>query len=125
MLQAGNIPEFKIRLFSVAGARQYELPSGDSIGAIVYEGGPDTGTEYDIIIHRRAGDPERVSKLHLSYMALQFPLLFIFGEEGFHIGLRLWNVASQSLEEDKKLSMKMYYAYQRPLSLFRLRNDSC
>ncbi|PWA44784.1 hypothetical protein CTI12_AA493250 [Artemisia annua] len=41
MLQAGNVPEFKIRLFAVAGARQYELPSGDSIGAIVYEGGPD------------------------------------------------------------------------------------
>ncbi|PWA48067.1 DNA helicase [Artemisia annua] len=59
MLEAGNVPEFKIRLFAVAGARQYELPSGDSIGAIVYEGGPNTGTEYDVVIHRRAGDPER------------------------------------------------------------------
>ncbi|PWA61660.1 hypothetical protein CTI12_AA371170 [Artemisia annua] len=37
-LAEAEVPEFKIRLFGVLGSRQYELPSGDSIGAIVYEG---------------------------------------------------------------------------------------
>ncbi|PWA84252.1 hypothetical protein CTI12_AA161280 [Artemisia annua] len=36
-----DIPTFKVRLFGVVGSRQHELPSGDSIGAIVFEGGPD------------------------------------------------------------------------------------
>ena len=71
IIAAGNVPDFKIRLFAVTGSRQYELPAGDSIGAIVYEGGPDTGTEYDIIIRKKAGDPERVSKLHPCYMSFQ------------------------------------------------------
>ena len=119
MLQAGDVPEFKIRLFAIAGARQYELPSGDSIGAIVYEGGPDTGTEYDIIIHRRAGDPERASKLHLSYMALQFPLLFIFGEDGFHTGLRLWDVATRSMDEELRDRFQEYSLLTRGGRLFQ------
>ncbi|PWA90277.1 hypothetical protein CTI12_AA102890 [Artemisia annua] len=106
-LAVANIPEFQIRLFGVAGSRQYDLPSGDSLGAIVYEGGPDTGTEYDVVIQKVAGDPERVNKFHPCYMSLQFPLLFIFGEDGFHLGLRLWDVTSRTLDEDKKMSMKM------------------
>ena len=95
MIAAGNIPDFKIRLFAVTGSRQHELPAGDLIGVIVYEGGPGTGTEYDIIIRKKAGDPERVSKLHPCYMSFQFPLLFVFGEDGYHIGLRLWNISNQ------------------------------
>ncbi|PWA53113.1 hypothetical protein CTI12_AA448210 [Artemisia annua] len=47
-LLEANIPNFQIRLFGVVGASQYELPTADSIGAIVYEGGPESMTDYDI-----------------------------------------------------------------------------
>ncbi|PWA89106.1 fibrillarin [Artemisia annua] len=40
-----NIPQFKVRLFGVVGSRQHELPTDDSIGAIVFEGGPDVETD--------------------------------------------------------------------------------
>ncbi|PWA51281.1 hypothetical protein CTI12_AA464730 [Artemisia annua] len=36
-----DIPSFKIQLFGVVGSRQHELPSGDSIGAIVFQEQPD------------------------------------------------------------------------------------
>ncbi|PWA81778.1 helitron helicase-like domain-containing protein [Artemisia annua] len=49
-LQEADIPEFHIRLFGVIGANQYELPTADAIGAIVYDGGPESMTEYDVII---------------------------------------------------------------------------
>lgn len=39
-----------MRLFGVIGSRQHELPAGDSIGAIVFEGGPDIETDFDVII---------------------------------------------------------------------------
>ncbi|PWA86132.1 hypothetical protein CTI12_AA143370 [Artemisia annua] len=45
-----NIPEFKVRLFGVVGSNQPELPTGDSIGAIVFEGGPDVETDFDVVI---------------------------------------------------------------------------
>ncbi|PWA64738.1 nucleic acid-binding, OB-fold protein [Artemisia annua] len=40
-LREADIPNFQIRLFGVAGSNQYELPTADTIGAIVYEGGPE------------------------------------------------------------------------------------
>ncbi|PWA51398.1 hypothetical protein CTI12_AA465000 [Artemisia annua] len=44
-LQEADISEFQIRLFGVIGANQYELPTADAIGAIVYDGGPESMTE--------------------------------------------------------------------------------
>ncbi|PWA99316.1 hypothetical protein CTI12_AA009830 [Artemisia annua] len=104
-LQQADIPNFNIRLFGVAGANQYELPTADSIGAIVFDGGPESATDYDVVIERHSGEPESVNKLHPAYMALQFPLLFIYGEEGYHLKLTLRN-PDGSDQEEKKMSMK-------------------
>lgn len=45
-------------------------------------------------------------------MSLHFPLLFIHGEDGYHLGLKLLEKAGEPPENDKQMSMKMYYAYQ-------------
>ncbi|PWA95462.1 hypothetical protein CTI12_AA022180 [Artemisia annua] len=112
-----DIPNFHIRLFGVVGANQYELPVGDSIGAIVYEGGPESMTDYDVVIERHSREPESVNKLHPRYMSLQFPLLFIYGEEGYHLRLTLKNLLPDDQREEKKMSMKVFYAYQLKMSL--------
>ncbi|PWA92314.1 hypothetical protein CTI12_AA079770 [Artemisia annua] len=64
------------------GARQYEVPSTDILGAIVFESGPETNTEYHVIIQKKGERPQRINKLHSTYMALQFPLLFVYGQPG-------------------------------------------
>ncbi|PWA62376.1 DNA helicase Pif1-like protein [Artemisia annua] len=111
-LREADIPNFNIRLFGVVGATQYELPTADSIGAIIFEGGPETLTDYDVVIERHSREPESVNKLHPQYMALQFPLLFIYGEEGYHLKLRLKNSDPLDTQDEKKMTMKIYYAYQ-------------
>ncbi|PWA63447.1 hypothetical protein CTI12_AA352830 [Artemisia annua] len=107
-----NIPNFKVKLFGVVGSKQHELPSGDAIGAIVFEGGPDVETDFDIVIEKHSGTAQRVNKLNPSYMSLQFPLIFIYGEAGYHLGLTLSNARNASTDGPKKMSMKMFYAYQ-------------
>ncbi|PWA72292.1 hypothetical protein CTI12_AA269790 [Artemisia annua] len=88
-IESADIPDFKIKLFGVVGSKQYDLPTGDSIGAIVFEGGPNVETNYDVIIEARGGQPQRIDKLNPHYMSLHFPLLFVHGEEGYHLGLKL------------------------------------
>ncbi|PWA37608.1 helitron helicase-like domain-containing protein [Artemisia annua] len=105
-LQEADIPNFSIRLFGVIRAHQYELPTADSVGAIVYDGSPEAVTDYDVVIQRHSGEPESVNKLHPAYMALPFPLLFIYGEEGYHLKLALRNLDGNGHEERKKMSMK-------------------
>ncbi|GKC34903.1 hypothetical protein Tco_1047287 [Tanacetum coccineum] len=38
----------------------------------------------DVIVNKNNSGLQRISKLHPSYMALQYPLLFSYGEDGFH-----------------------------------------
>ncbi|PWA72745.1 helitron helicase-like domain-containing protein [Artemisia annua] len=111
-MEGVDVPNFKLKLFGVVGSKQYDLPAGDSIGAIVFEGGPDVGTNYDVIIEKRGGKPQRIDKLKPHYMSLHFPLLFIHGEEGYHLGLKLRQKEDESSEKEKQMSMKMYYAYE-------------
>ncbi|XP_022007277.1 uncharacterized protein LOC110906453 [Helianthus annuus] len=64
---------------------------------------------YDIVIRHKATGPQRISNLHPLYMALQYPLLFIYGESGWSRDLRLSGVSGK---EDKNISMNMFYSYQ-------------
>ncbi|GJT02879.1 DNA helicase [Tanacetum coccineum] len=95
-----------VRLFRTA--REKLL---DSEGEIVYEPGPDTDMDFDIIIKQRIGLPQRVNKLHLSYMALQFPLLFVYGEDGYSKYMKMVRVPGASSDEDRRLTTKAYYSY--------------
>nr|GEV42001.1 DNA helicase [Tanacetum cinerariifolium] len=105
-----EVPSFKVRLYSVVGAREYELPTGDTLGAVVYKSGPDTDMVYDIVIEERFGQPQGVNKLHPSYMALQFPLFFIYGEHGYSKKMKMVSVPGASSSEDRRLTMKAYYS---------------
>ncbi|GKB18373.1 DNA helicase, partial [Tanacetum coccineum] len=107
-----KIPEFKVRLYNVIGTRQYELPTAETIGAIVFAETSGTENDFDLIVEEHSRFPQRVNKLHPCYMALQFPLLFIYGEDGYHTDMKLANVSSQTTKANKRLSMNMYYSYQ-------------
>ncbi|PWA98593.1 hypothetical protein CTI12_AA017160 [Artemisia annua] len=60
-IESGDVPNFKLKLFGVVGSRQYDIPAGDSIGAIVFEGGPDVKTDYDVVIERRGGSHKELT----------------------------------------------------------------
>ena len=46
----------------------------------------------DIVIQTHSGELQQISSLHPAYMALQYPLLFPYGERGYQIGV-LYNGA--------------------------------
>lgn len=45
----------------------------------------------DIVLHRRNNELQRVSETHRSYDALQYPLLFWQGEDGYQFNLKMRN----------------------------------
>ncbi|PWA95807.1 helitron helicase-like domain-containing protein [Artemisia annua] len=105
-----DVPEFKVRLYGGANERGYELPSSQSLGAIVFDCGPESESNYDVILEYRDGPLRRISKLHKSYMSLQFPLIFIYGQPGFYPKLML--KTSNPDDEPKRVTMNAYYTYQ-------------
>ncbi|XP_071718473.1 uncharacterized protein [Rutidosis leptorrhynchoides] len=107
-----DVPDFRIRLYDVIGSKQYERPTSDAVGAIVFETGDISRTDYDLIVEYKGGTLKRVNKLHALYMSLQFPLLFVYGQPGYHLGLTLRDVGSRSTRKKNKMTMNMFYSYQ-------------
>jgi hypothetical protein len=67
---------------------QYNLPSSGKIAAIVIGDCSNAEYTYDVVVHDRRFGLKRVSYLHPCYMALQYSLLFPYGEHGFHLSIR-------------------------------------
>lgn len=87
--RAENVKAFKIRLYNADGLRGYELPASHTLGGIVFDSGPTTLSDYGVIIKYKDGPLQRINKLHQSYMSLQFPLIFIYGQPGYHTKLKV------------------------------------
>ncbi|XP_071687828.1 uncharacterized protein [Rutidosis leptorrhynchoides] len=73
---------------------------------------PRATTDYDVIVEPRGEVPKRLNKLHPRYMSSQFPLMFVYGEPGFHLGLMLQDVPGSPAGREIKMTMNMYYSYQ-------------
>lgn len=68
--------------------RRYNAPTIDEV-AIVIVG--DEFESRDIILHRRNDNIQRVAETHRSYDALQYPIIFWQGEDGYHFNIKLRN----------------------------------
>ncbi|GJV35262.1 hypothetical protein Tco_1407739 [Tanacetum coccineum] len=84
-----DVPKFKIRLYNGKGARDHELPTSNTLRAMVFESGITSNTYFDVIIEHKDGLAKRINKLHRLYMSLQFPLFFIYGQSRYHTKLNV------------------------------------
>ncbi|CAL1414209.1 unnamed protein product [Linum trigynum] len=119
-IHEGNVQEVKIKLFAkrTHDGREYDLPTGNDIAAlIVDETGQDTYSP-DIIVQYKSSQLERINFHHPSLMALQYPILFPYGEDGWHPDISCNDVDDndddnpENLWNDKSLSQCDYYAYR-------------
>ena len=82
----------------------------NTLAVIVFYDGPRTEGDYDVIIQYKGGDPQRINKLHKSYMSLQFPLIFIYGQPGYHTDLMLRS--ANPTQRPRRVSLNAFYTYQ-------------
>lgn len=83
-------PELKIVLKesrSASGRINHISPAPDVAALIVCDEDPNCG-QRDVILHLKQGGLMRISFIHPLFMALQYPILFPFAEDGFHKGIK-------------------------------------
>ncbi|CAL1354029.1 unnamed protein product [Linum trigynum] len=118
-IHEGNVQEVKIKLFAKRAhdGREYDLPTGNDIAAlIVDETGQDT-FEPDIIVQYKSSQLKRINFHHPSLMALQYPIPFPYGEDGWHPDISCNDDPGdddnpKNLLNDNTLSQCDYYAYR-------------
>ncbi|KAF7835337.1 ATP-dependent DNA helicase PIF1 [Senna tora] len=65
-------------------ARTYNLPSASKVAAIIVRDLDMETDKRDIIVETRSGLLQRIDELHPLYLPMQYPLLFPYGEDGYH-----------------------------------------
>lgn len=66
----------------------YNLPSASEVAALIVGDLNNTNLSRDIIIKYKSSGLQRINELRPSFMAMQYPLLFPYGENVFQIGIR-------------------------------------
>ncbi|WVZ93683.1 hypothetical protein U9M48_039647, partial [Paspalum notatum var. saurae] len=88
---------------------QYNLPTTDQLAMLVVGDFTLDTFKRDIVIEARSGRLQQISSLHPAYMALQYPLLFPYGERGFQVGVLYEGHASTSPNARTKMTEQDYY----------------
>ena len=84
-------------------ARRFNQPECSEV-ALIMSG--EEHTRRDIVLHCRDASIKRINETHRSYDALQYPLLFVYGEDGYHFG-----IPQSANNPNKTVSCMDFYSY--------------
>ncbi|CAM0877887.1 unnamed protein product [Alopecurus aequalis] len=113
-LSCPDAPEVSIRLFGQEGSghdSRYSLPTASELAALIVGDLTTDVCRFDVVIQSRMGYLEQVSPLNPSLMSLQYPLLFPYGDRGYHVGIKYLNPDGVPAGVRSEVSMLEYYCY--------------
>jgi len=87
--------------------RRFNAPTFDEVAIVI------AGNDFqacDIILQKRNNSLQRVTETHRSYDALQYPLIFWNGQDGYYFGIPQTNPATGDPVPGKKVSAMDFYA---------------
>jgi hypothetical protein len=103
MATKGAPMDLKLRLiaFRIKDARRYNVPTADEVATLMVGDGSEAVDRRDVVFAQQVGPFQRISELHVGYMALHYSLLFPYGEDGWHPNILLNGVVvGANLDED-------------------------
>ena len=90
-------------------ARRFNAPTTDEVAIVI------AGNEFDrrdIVLEKKNNQLQRVAETHRSYDALQYPLIFWAGEDGYHFLIPRTDSTTGMPIDRKKVSAMNFYAYR-------------
>ena len=88
-------------------ARRYNTPSTDEVAIIIT--GEQHGNRH-IVLKKRSGQLQRIAETHRAYGALQYPLIFWKGQDGYNFSIKQINPHTRQ-ETGKSVSCKDFYSF--------------
>ncbi|XP_041999843.1 uncharacterized protein LOC121749330 [Salvia splendens] len=109
-----NQPNVSLRLLGKRGrdGRTYNLPSVSEVAVLVVGDFDEALGDRDIVVVKKSGQLQRISELHPSYLPLQYPLLFPYGEDGYREDIGFSKNSSSSSTHRKSISPKEFFAFR-------------
>lgn len=103
-----------IRLYGSPDAHgdMFSTPVASEVVGLVVGDLGDTDVGRDLIIEDHSSNLQQISEDHCKFMAMQYPLLFPYGEDGFHDELIYQPTGQSSSIRRQKVTILEYYAYR-------------
>ncbi|CAL1374818.1 unnamed protein product [Linum trigynum] len=112
-LQLSSTPNLRLRIFGIKiRNRQYYLPTSSDIAALIPGDFVADREDRDIIVDHRGEGLKRITSLNPKFEALHFPLLFPYGEDGFHPQISYNASFCPASKRRKFVTQKEYYAFR-------------
>ena len=114
-LSSPDSPDVSIVLFGQEGTghdTRYSLPTASELAALIVGELTTDVCKFDVVVQTKMGHLEQVSSLNPSLMSLQYPLLFPYGDRGFHVGIKYLQTNDTPAGVRSTISMLEYYCYQ-------------
>jgi hypothetical protein len=99
--------------FRTKDACQYNVPTVDEVATLMVGNGSEAVDRHDVVVAQQAGLFQRIFELHVGYMALHYPLLFLYGEDGWHPNILLNGVVVQNADADLDEDHAEEFKHQR------------
>ena len=88
------------------------MPTCSEVAAIIVGDISEENMHRDIIIENRSGLLQRINEVHPKFMAMQYPLLFPYGEDGFRNGILKRGLGGNAPLTEDCVTIQEYYAYR-------------
>ncbi|KAL6580530.1 hypothetical protein OROMI_008554 [Orobanche minor] len=113
-LRDDSVVDIKLRLVCQRNydGRRYNLPQANEVAALIVGDIDDLHADRDIIVESRSGYLQRISELHVSYLPLQYPLLFLYGEDGFRDDVLHCDTLKSKERLQKHVTLREYFVYR-------------
>lgn len=92
--------------------RTYNLPTAPEVAGLIVGDIDQLVDKRDIIVQTNSGFLQRISELHPSYLALQYPLIFPFAEDGFRLGIKHKGIPHDCDVVRTRLTMREFFCYR-------------
>ncbi|XP_071726239.1 uncharacterized protein [Rutidosis leptorrhynchoides] len=92
--------------------RSNNLPTTTEVAALIIGDLDGTTDKRDILLETQDKHLKRICELHPSYLALQYPLLFPYAEDGYRTDILHKGVEIEDVSGHIKLTIREFFAYR-------------
>lgn len=91
--------------------KNYATPIGSELARLIVGDVGESDNYRDIIVENKTDGLKRISELHPCFMAMQYLILFPYGEDGYRLDISYFDSPVKKKPKRKHISMREYYAY--------------
>ncbi|CAN1310134.1 ATP-dependent DNA helicase PIF1 [Linum perenne] len=96
----------------IPNGKQYELPSGVELAGLIPGDFEPNHEDRDIIVNNCNSGLQRITSLHPLFDSLHFPLLFPYGNDGFHNCIKYNPIHIPRGQKRQHVTQREYYCFR-------------